>query len=120
MRSVHDDCMRRSSSSISVDGGAFIESRSCSTLARVCGAASTWARIAAIASAQATRAVPSMTKVWVSSENAPSGGSFGATRPIATGPRIAAATRPTSESVVTRALCCARIGRTRNTAPKTK
>src|SRR6476659_7005985 len=71
MRSVHADCMTRSSSSISVDGGAFIDRRSCSTLARVCGAASTCARIAAIASAQATSAVPSMTKVWVSSENAP-------------------------------------------------
>ena len=120
MRSVQLDCMTRSSSSISVDGGAFIDSRSCSTLARVCGAASTWARIAAIASAQATSAVPSMTKVWVSSENAPSGGSLGATRPIATGPRIAAATRPTSDAVVTRALCCDSTGRIRKTTPKTK
>ncbi len=61
-----------------------------------------------------------MTKVWVSSENAPSGGSLVATRPIATGARIAAATRPTSESVVTRALCCASTGRIRKIAPKTK
>ena len=120
MRSVHADCMTRSSSSISVDGGAFIESRSCSTLARVCGAASTCARIAAIASAQATSAVPSMTKVWVSSENAPSGGSLAATRPIATGPRMAAATRPTSDAVVTCALCCESTGRIRKTTPKMK
>jgi hypothetical protein len=68
----------------------------------------------------ATSAVPSMTKACVSSEKAPSAGSFGARKPIATGPRMAAATRPTSEAVVTRALCCASTGRSRKTRPKTK
>ena len=120
MRSVQLDCITRSSSVISVEGGAFIERRCCSTLARVCGAGSTCARMATIASAQATSAVASITKVCVPSANAPSDGSFAATRPIATGPRIAAATSPTSEAVVTRARCCESIGRSRKTAPKAK
>jgi elongation factor G len=73
-----------------------------------------------IDSASATSAVPSMTKVCVSSEKAPSEGSLGASRPITTGPRIAAATRPTSDAVVTRARCCDSTGRRRKTMPKVK
>ena len=62
----------------------------------------------------------SITNVWVSSEKAPSEGSFAATRPIATGARIAAAIRPISDSVLTRALCCVSTGFSRNTRPKAK
>ena len=120
MRSVQPACISRSSSSISVAGGAFIDRRSCSTLARVCGASSTWASTAAIARPQATSAVHSITKVWVSSENAPRDGSFAAARPIATGARIAAAIRPTSDSVVTRARCFVSTGLSRNSRPKAK
>ncbi len=120
MRSVQLACISRSSSSIRVAGGAFIDSRCCSTLARVCGASSTWASTAAIARPQATSAVHSITNVWVSSEKAPSEGSFAATRPIATGARIAAAIRPTSDSEPTRARCCVSTGFSRKIRPKAK
>ena len=76
--------------------------------------------MAAIASPQATSAVASIVKACVSSVNAPSEGSFGAKSPMATGPRMATATRPTSDSEVTRALCRVSTGRSRKTRPNAK
>lgn len=77
-------------------GGEFIDRRDCSTLARVCGAGSTCARIAQTASAHAISEPISITKVCAVTSKPYSDGNLAPTRPMPTGARIAAAISTTS------------------------